>query len=688
MKLKNIIIALAIGSITLSNNVWCYADETPSKAINILTEEYPNENSLMEKEKLRIEQEILEEIKNNPVTLSEAEVNPMGLPDIDPVTNPASDNWLTREVAKKVNKSNITSLTQRDFNKITSISYTAKEVTEIPEEIGNLFNLHNLSLDYNRIKEIPSQVSNLIGLQVLSLSSNQINIVPYELFNLTNLKSLSLKFNKITEIPSQISNLVNLEVLYLAGNNIINIFSKICNLTNLEILDLRKSNISIIPSEIKNLVNLRYLELGDNLITKVPPEFSSLINLKNLDLGYNQLNEINSIFNLVNLEYLLLPNNQITKIPSNISNLANLKILGLSFNRITEIPSQISSLSNLQMLSLQDNQITQIPSEISNLTNLEFLSLTSNQIAKVPSEISYIQRLWIDTNKIMLNNKLVNPNEEFSIQNPLNVFGNPIVPNNISNGGIYNQNDNTITWTSSNINSNETFSFNVKFSEIYEKIYDGEFSGIVTVPTVIKEKPLSLTFSNTSVNQSIYMHDTLSIPIFLKGTGNYYALDTQIEYNSELLEFKGYSAKKGLKAYYFSNENNTLRYILASQGKDNPINSSVSDIVYLNFVPKKTGITDIKINSGKVANLDNEINISDLGSVSITIEEQTEVKDINRDGKFTLIDLAIDSYYYGMNVNETDNTKYEADIISDGKIDDTDLKEIVKHILNNPDYSK
>lgn len=50
--------------------------------------------------------------------------------------------------------------------------------------------------------------------------------------------------------------------------------------------------------------------------------------------------------------------------------------------------------------------------------------------------------------------------------------------------------------------------------------------------------------------------------------------------------------------------------------------------------------------------------------------------------------MAIDGYYYGMSVVETDDTKYYTDLVSNGKVDDTDLQEIVKHILNNPGYSK
>lgn len=621
MKLKNIIIALAIGFITLSNNVWCYADETPSKAINILTEEeYQNKNSLMEQERLRIEQETLEEIKNNPVTLSETEVNPMGLPDIDPVTNPASDNWLTREVAKQVGKSNISNLTQEDFNKVRYIEANSSNIKEIPKEIANLYYLNSLYLVNNEISYIPPEIGNLINLQFLNLGDNKIEIIPSEIGNLTNIGVLGIAQNKIKYLPPELFNLTTVHLLALFYNQI-----------------------TTIPDEINKMVNLQSLYIDNNPISSFPDDLHGLSKLSSLSLDRTKLKDF----------------------PIAITNIPKLAFLGLSYNEISVIPPEIKNLCNLNYLQLSNNKINFLPIELKDLVNLK--------------------RLTLNNQEVTLPNKYINPNREFCIENPLSVFSISIIPTNISNNGIYNSNDNTIKWLASDTNRDETFEFSQSFTIGTAK---SKFSGTVTVPTIIEEKPLSLELSNTSVSQSIYMHGTLSIPISLKGTGNYYALDTQIEYNSELLEFKGYSVKNGLKAYYSSNENNILRYILASQGKDNPINSSVSDIVYLNFTSKKAGITDIKIKSGKIANLDKEVDINDLGSIYITIEKQTEVKDINRDGKFTLIDLAIDGYYYGMNVNETDNTKYEADIISDGKIDDTDLKEIVKHILNNPDYSK
>jgi hypothetical protein len=47
------------------------------------------------------------------------------------------------------------------------------------------------------------------------------------------------------------------------------------------------------------------------------------------------------------------------------------------------------------------------------------------------------------------------------------------------------------------------------------------------------------------------------------------------------------------------------------------------------------------------------------------------------------LDLAIDAWYYGEDVASTDTSKYDADVIVNGKIDDADLTEIVRMITES-----
>lgn len=535
MKIKKGLSILVASCMVLGNSVWGYAEEVNQQGYT-QSEEY----QIIATERA----EILNSAQSSVSTMSLGSVNPIGISDINPYSNPASDNWLTREVAKQVGKIDVSQLTQEDFNRVKVIYLINGNIQNIPKEVGNLYYLSVLCLSDNQIKELPFELGNLSELLSLDISQNQIEKISFKFDNLSKLQSLILSSNKIERIPSEIRNITELKSLSFSYNNI-----------------------DIMPAWIGNLVNLNYL--------------------------------------------------------------------GLSRNRIGSIPSEIYNLHNLKQLYL-DNQRVELP-------------------------VKYISR-----------------NNEFSITNPISISGSPIEVTNISNGGTYNSNNNSISWIASDSVRDESFSFSQQISvgNVTEI-----FSGTAILPTEL-EVPLALAFSDSSVNNYVYTDQMLNVAIVLKGTGNYYALDTQIDYDPELLEFKGYSVKNGLKDYYVSSENNSLRYMIASQGKENPINSSVSDVIYLSFAPKQVGITNITIKRGQVANLEQEINIGNLENLSVKIESPlTAPNDVNRDGKFTLIDLAIDGYYYGMNAIDTDTTKYDTDIIPDGRIDDADLQEIVKYIL-------
>lgn len=511
MKIKRNLSILVSSVMILGNVSFGYAVETNNSQAYTQTTEY--QSILNERE------QILNSIDNSISTLSLVSVNHMGIKDINPYNNPASDNWLTREVASQVGKSNVSQLTQEDFNKVKVIYLINNNIQEIPKEIGNLYYLSVLCLSANQIQELPAEIGNL----------------------------------------------------------------------------------------------------------------SELVSL---DVSQNQIKKINCSFaNLSKLQSLVLSSNNIDRFPVGMENLNQLKTLTFSFNKLGTIPASIYSLGSLQQLYLE-NQRVELP-------------------------IKYIAK-----------------NATFSISNPIKISTDFADISNISNGGTYS--NNTITWLASEEAREESFSFS---KQIFVGSANALFSGIAILPTGL-EVPLGLAFSDNSVNNYVYTDEMLNVKIVLNGTGDYYALDTQIEYDTDLLELKGYSIKEGLKDYYVSNEGNTLRYIIASQGKQNPISSSVSDIIYLSFAPKQVGVANITIKQGQAANLEHETTINNLETMTVTVESPiAPPTDVNRDGKFTLIDLAIDGYYYGMNTIDTDSTKYDADIIPDGRIDDRDLQEIVKYIL-------
>lgn len=478
------------------------------------------------------------------------QINPMALPDIDPVTNPASDNWLTQQIAKKVNKDNTSDLTQEDFNKISDFYSIKSDINEIPKEIGNLFNLEGINLgsnqieeipkelfnlsklEYlllgdNQIKEIPKEINSLINLKTLYLNKNQISEIPIELFDLINLKNLNLSCNNLNSIPNEVSNLtnltnlncsynqineiseeisklINLVEMYFNGNNIAEIPNGIGNLSNLKILEFSENKIAQLPKEIGNLTNLNQLNLNKNNISLIPKEIGHLSKLEELSIIFNQIKEVpEEISKLSSLKYLYLIGNQLTNLPkeienlpnlvdlylgynnlSLINNLGNLRNLNLQNNLLTTIPISNSNLNSLRRLELSNNQIEEIPVEI-DITNLYFLDLEDNCIKEVPNKFENLDNLRylnLKNQTITLPSKSIVLNESFSIHNPIKIFDNYVMPQEISNQGTYDNNSNSITWLASDDKNEESF----KFSEDIRVNYaETKFNGTVYQPLTI-----------------------------------------------------------------------------------------------------------------------------------------------------------------------------------------------------------
>lgn len=326
-------------------------------------------------------------------TLADTPINPMGLPDIDPITNPASDNWLTQYIAYD---GNVKDLTQEDFNRITRFDMSDKFLEFIPKEIGNLYNV-----------------------TFISLGSNYISDIPKEIGNLSKLRNLDLSYNKVDTISKEIGNLSNLEILRLRYNPLVSL-----------------------PPEIGNLYNLKSLDLYMNLLVSLPPEIGNLSNLEKLNLDYSKL----------------------VSLPPEIGNLSNLVELTLYMGGLKSLPPEIGNLLNLKSLGLEKNSLYAIPKEFENLSNLLDLKL-ANQSIKLPTEY------------VLVNNLTIN--------NPVSFLGTPIIPKGIS-GGIYNYDNNSISWELYGGDKSESFSFS---QEVTIGKATTTFYGSVTQPIIWGEKP-------------------------------------------------------------------------------------------------------------------------------------------------------------------------------------------------------
>ena len=295
-----------------------------------------------------------------------------------------------------------------------------QELTEVPTEVFQLYNLKTLYLYNNQIVEIPDAIAQLQNLKTLYLSGNQIVKVPDAIAQLQNLTSLDLSRNQIAEIPDAIAQLQNLRELYLAGNQIVEIPDTIAQLQDLTSIDLSRNQIVEIPNALAQLHNLTELYLFSNQIVEIPDVITQLQNLIILNLSDNQIVEIPDVIaQLQNLTELYLFGNQIVEISDAITQLQNLIELYLFDNQIVEISDTITQLQNLIVLNLSDNQIVKIPDTIAQLQNLTELYLFGNQIVKIPDALAQLQNLELLN---LRGNPLPIPPEVLETQKPQEIL--------------------------------------------------------------------------------------------------------------------------------------------------------------------------------------------------------------------------------------------------------------------------
>ncbi len=291
---------------------------------------------------------------------------------------------------------------------------------KVPDSIGLLKSLKNLTLSYNKLSSLPDSIGNLKSLQELLLHGNQLTALPDTIGNLESLTRLWLQDNKLTKLPKTLLNLSKLGMLEIKNNPLskdsIKIWEKLMKQTGRfgDITNEEKKALADLEKEIgQPIPKKKYLsfhpfgfvienghvtELGiDNKgLSKVPDSIGNLKWLKLLNLGWNgELKALpETIGNLDLLEVLDIWASKLTTLPETIGNLKSLKDLDVGWNRITLIPESIGDLESLESLSLAHNIVLKVlPDSIGNLKSLQELRLEGNFLNNLPESIGDLSNL-------------------------------------------------------------------------------------------------------------------------------------------------------------------------------------------------------------------------------------------------------------------------------------------------------
>lgn len=293
----------------------------------------------------------------------------------------------------------------------------------ISPHVANLTELVGINLDGNHLRgEIPQELGRLSRLQNLSLSNNSLGgVIPSNLSNCLELMVISLTLNDFEgNFPSFFSLLPKLRILGLAANNLTGTLRPcLGNLTSLIVFSARGNYLEgSIPSELGKLHRLTFLNLADNQLSGMIP--SSIYNLSDMTIFSVASNHLRGtipaslLLDFPKLELLYMGTNQFTgSIPISLPNATSIVEAYFTYNQLTgPVSMSFGELKDLQILSFGNNLLgtdegndLEFVDSLANCSNLRVLQLQVNLFTgQMPRSIANLsatlERLTIGENQL------------------------------------------------------------------------------------------------------------------------------------------------------------------------------------------------------------------------------------------------------------------------------------------------
>lgn len=241
---------------------------------------------------------------------------------------------------------------------------------QLPELV--ISHLRQLDLSGNQLTQLPPALGQLHNLQELNLGFNRFQSVPDVIWTMrSHLEMLNLCKNQLTgDVPLEFRQMTALKSLKLAGNQLISISGLVLgSLSQLETL--------VLGSEC----------VGGNLLTNLPAELGSLTALKRLEVTDNQLVELpEELGRLQSLEILNVSNNRIGYLPDTVGRLTRLCSLTIARNRVRKLPETLCYLDDLQMLDASNNNLQYLTHSVADFLGKRSVLLTGNPFRRQQSK--------------------------------------------------------------------------------------------------------------------------------------------------------------------------------------------------------------------------------------------------------------------------------------------------------------
>ncbi|XP_062162302.1 disease resistance protein RPM1-like [Alnus glutinosa] len=237
----------------------------------------------------------------------------------------------------------------KTFKLLKVLDFEDAPIDYLPQEVGNLFHLKNLSLRRTKVKILPKSVGRLQNLQTLNVMETAVRELPIEIFRLYKLRHI-LAHSHDFEIKSCLHSMRGVKIHEGVGS-----------LNDLQTLTLIEANHhgGGLFEELGKLSQLRGLGISRMTAKRGKALCTSIQNLAHLEIlvvnsiSENEIIELESISSPPPfLEHIYL-RGRLKKLPNWILELPNLGTLILFFSSLKEDPlSCVQALPNLITLSL------------------------------------------------------------------------------------------------------------------------------------------------------------------------------------------------------------------------------------------------------------------------------------------------------------------------------------------------
>lgn len=187
----------------------------------------------------------------------------------------------------------IFSLMGENLERTTWLTHWDEPLPELPEDIGLLRALTRIDLRHNSLRRLPESLGQLHRLEDLTSMGNELASLPDVFHHLKRLRYLDMRENRLQSLPPSLGALENLQTLILWENCLSELPTEIGQLKRLVRLDLSRNPLLSLPESLRHCDALVYLDISGTLISHLPEWLGEMRNLKHLIRGPNQIAEIN-----------------------------------------------------------------------------------------------------------------------------------------------------------------------------------------------------------------------------------------------------------------------------------------------------------------------------------------------------------------------------------------------------------